>query len=1288
MADELSTKIGFDASEAINTLNRLQQETNEYNKAIRRAAEGTRAFNRAGKSFDATVNRMASSMARLSAASKAPVKITGFAQIAKDVQGVSDAQTTISDAAKRTGENVTSANAAIVQSTNKVRVAANKLPPTFKKVGTAGAESGKVVLLSWQSVVRIFAIQTIHRAITVITNAFADGVGEALEYQTALAEIQTIGADLNMSMGQLSDKVREISEEFAQPLGVVAEGVYETLSNQVAHGTEAFEFMIAANKFATAAVTDTASSVNLLSSVINAYGFAASDAEEIAGKLFRTIDLGRIRGEEFANTYGRVLVLSSQLGVSFDEVNAAVATLTVTGLKYNEAFTLINNVQLKLIRPTDNLKAAFKEMGIASAEAGIQAYGFGGFLDKLTEQAGDSASEVGDLFNRVRAIRGILGLAGSQAEQFADALSQIKAAGAEDLGKAFETIFETDAKKFEIELTRIKNMFTETFGKETISLLNKAFAVLGGGPEALGAITAATVTAAAAYTAYALGMTGRNLVLIQSFRGLKLAAILSQRAIMGFLVTPLGAALALGAAIGVAVVAMNRFVNSAERVRDRIKDAMEEAAKHSIRVEKARRAAIEDTESETFANLQKWSQRKQQLWQQDADFAEGLQDAVFSSITAQMEARFGAYEEFVGIVRDATEKAAAALKTLNNETRGIQKSLEEFNFGRSIKGLNDQQKAWRQIQRSQELVRDSNRALLSGDHERATELAKQAESVAKQAIGTADSSKNAASQFKAVQQTRDAYQQQFKIQSAIAQQQTGARKAADKIRAEEEARSVRIKAFEAEQKKLFDIIEKGKISPDIDLKTLRARAKEISEILKIEYARAGKNARILEEYEPEVAPIRRKLEEAFRDPITGMKIDFTEVIDINLGRILDRLNAQADAIPENQKIAFEKLTGVEIGGRGMEEGQKALPKIEKSTREAATAQQELTDAAKEWGQALQDAGDAADRAVATAIKMGRQPLFEVDPNAAWWDIPNTLQDIANTAANAGPNFANALGIFEKPEVERIGGAIAGITTEFATLATQIRDTLSPENINIEGAKKAEDALLRMSELANIAEVRGLKPLAAAIRASLDQLGLVVDKAKAAAQKAITAETLGPLEENIKGAGEAFKGVGNEATKAGNKAVDASNRAVSALNNERDAALAAAAALRQKGAAGGGGQLAHYGALVRRQLGGLAFDPIRRAAGGQVGMDSVPVLAQPGESFNTVEATRKFFPQIQAMNAGLTPSFNRSDAGTTNNFGDVNIEVGDVNSPRETAREVMKAIKRESRRQTFNLRRSR
>jgi len=85
-----------------------------------------------------------------------------------------------------------------------------------------------------------------------------------------------------------------------------------------------------------------------------------------------------------------------------------------------------------------------------------------------------------------------------------------------------------------------------------------------------------------------------------------------------------------------------------------------------------------------------------------------------------------------------------------------------------------------------------------------------------------------------------------------------------------------------------------------------------------------------------------------------------------------------------------------------------------------------------------------------------------------------------------------------------------------------------------------------------------------------------------------------------------------------------------------------------------------------------------AGGGPAGTDVIPAMLSPGEFVMNAASTRKFASQLVAMNAGVQPVF-RSDGGNVTNIGDVSITVNDSGSPQQTAREVMRAIRRESRR---------
>lgn len=84
-----------------------------------------------------------------------------------------------------------------------------------------------------------------------------------------------------------------------------------------------------------------------------------------------------------------------------------------------------------------------------------------------------------------------------------------------------------------------------------------------------------------------------------------------------------------------------------------------------------------------------------------------------------------------------------------------------------------------------------------------------------------------------------------------------------------------------------------------------------------------------------------------------------------------------------------------------------------------------------------------------------------------------------------------------------------------------------------------------------------------------------------------------------------------------------------------------------------------------------------------GMDTIPVMARAGESIINPNSTRKFFSQVQAINAGKPPIF-RSEGGGVTNVGDISINVNGSGSPEQTGRAVLRQVRRELRRGTSRL----
>jgi TP901 family phage tail tape measure protein len=381
-------------------------------------------------------------------------------------------------ATKKTREDIAATAISTAKVTRNLKTAAHET--------SILAKFSKGVLISWRSVSRIIVGSTLARGIGAIMRQFSTMVEDAKEFQLRLGEIRTISQENQLSMQGWSSEVRKLSDLYGSELLDTAEGYYQTLSNQIAKGAETTKFMTEAQRFGVIAVTNTENSVNLLSGALNAYNLDVEDSRNLSNQFFKTIELGRIRGDQLANSFGQLGTIAARLGIETEEVNAAIATLTIQGLQNTHATTGMRNVMLKLIRPTDEMRSLFLKWNVATGQQAIETFGLVGVLRRLADQAeysGEPVEELGNLFQRIRAIVGATGLV-TAFDRFEANLKKIRD-GAMTADEAFSDMLENVGFKFRKELQKLKNVFTVDFGEKFVSGVVSFSEAVGGLDEAL-----------------------------------------------------------------------------------------------------------------------------------------------------------------------------------------------------------------------------------------------------------------------------------------------------------------------------------------------------------------------------------------------------------------------------------------------------------------------------------------------------------------------------------------------------------------------------------------------------------------------------------------------------------------------------------------------------------------------------------------------------------------------------------------------------------------------------------
>jgi TP901 family phage tail tape measure protein len=258
---------------------------------------------------------------------------------------------------------------------------------------------------------------------TAIVGAMTVSIAKADKFQKAFSNVSTLVDTTSVNMQAMAKDMLSLDERLGSATELT-DGLYQALSASV-EPAKAVQFVGESAKFAKAALIDTNTAVDVITTGLNAYGMEADKATDISDKLFSVIKLGKTTGAELASVIGQSIPLFANMGISFDELGASVAVMTRQGISAASATTQLNATVNAFLKPSEEMTAAITSLGYESGEAMIEALGFKGAVDKLVDTTGGSKEALSGMFNNTRALRGVLALTGEGAADFSEILDQV-----------------------------------------------------------------------------------------------------------------------------------------------------------------------------------------------------------------------------------------------------------------------------------------------------------------------------------------------------------------------------------------------------------------------------------------------------------------------------------------------------------------------------------------------------------------------------------------------------------------------------------------------------------------------------------------------------------------------------------------------------------------------------------------------------------------------------------------------------------------------------------------------
>ena len=217
-----------------------------------------------------------------------------------------------------------------------------------------------------------------------IVNAIRQWAAEVINFESAFANVRTLVDEAKVNVDSLRRGILDLGGSLGSATELTR-GLYQTLSAGV-QASSAVKFLATSAKFARAALTDTFTAVDVVTTIINAYGRSVEEAGQVTDTLFQVIKEGKTTGPELASSLGRVIATAATLNVSLPEVGAALATMTKGGVNTRESVTALNQALFTFLKPTSQAIQLAKQMGVELSATRIETEGFANVLADLAKK--------------------------------------------------------------------------------------------------------------------------------------------------------------------------------------------------------------------------------------------------------------------------------------------------------------------------------------------------------------------------------------------------------------------------------------------------------------------------------------------------------------------------------------------------------------------------------------------------------------------------------------------------------------------------------------------------------------------------------------------------------------------------------------------------------------------------------------------------------------------------------------------------------------------------------------
>lgn len=281
----------------------------------------------------------------------------------------------------------------------------------------------------------------------------------ASDFETSMNRVQALVGVPAAEVQQLSQQVLDLAKTLPVAPTELADALY-FIESAGLRGSRAMDALTASAQASAAGLGDTKDIADAVTSAMNAYASSGLTATHATDILIAAVREGKTDPAQFASVLGQVIPVAAAVGVSFDEVAAAIASSTREGLNASRAATGFRFLLTSFIRPSQQSEEALAGVGISLQDLSdsLQNRGLLATVTSLANKFDISTAAGRKLFATV--VGGSRGMLAAQilVGQNAEAVQQVFQDVANSSGSLFEA-FNIAGERLSFQWGTVVNQF-------------------------------------------------------------------------------------------------------------------------------------------------------------------------------------------------------------------------------------------------------------------------------------------------------------------------------------------------------------------------------------------------------------------------------------------------------------------------------------------------------------------------------------------------------------------------------------------------------------------------------------------------------------------------------------------------------------------------------------------------------------------------------------------------------------------------------------------------------------